>query len=82
MLLRLDRCNAAASWREAQERARLQMFGEVKPIQNLYHVHRPGADWATFAGLMAADSILSGDRARFDRRADPTQSYCASNVAT
>lgn len=82
LLVRFDRCNAAASWREAQEDARLRMFGEVRPYQNLYHVYRPGTDWATFAGLMAAESILSGNRDGFDRRADPTRSYTASNVAT
>lgn len=82
LLVRFDRCNAAASWREAQESARLRMFWEVRPYQNLYHVYRPGTDWATFAGLMAAESILSGDRDDFDRRADPTRSYTASNVAT
>lgn len=81
LLLRFDRCNASASWREAQETARLRMFGEVRPYQNLYHVYRPGTDWATFAGLMAAESILSGDRNSFDRRADPTRSYTASNMA-
>ncbi|UVO49856.1 FAD-dependent oxidoreductase [Sphingomonas sp. SUN019] len=79
MLLRLDRCNAAASWREAQEDARSQMLEHIRPYANLYHVNRPGTDWAMFAGLMAAESVLSDDRRSFDRRADPTQSYSASN---
>lgn len=81
MLTRLDRCNAAASWRESQESARLQMYAEIQSCHNLYHVYRPGTDWATFAGLMAAESIISGERGVFDRRADPTQSYTASNAA-
>lgn len=81
MLVRLDRCNAAASWREAQERARLRMFGDIQSYRNLYHVYRPGTDWATFAGLMAAEAIISGKRQTFDQRADPTRSYTASNVA-
>lgn len=78
MVLRLDRCNAAASWREAQEEQRLRMFGEIRPYANLYHVYRPGTDWATFAGLMAAEAIITGSRAAFDRRADPTRSYAAA----
>ncbi len=82
LLVRFDRCNAAASWRESQESERLQMFGDVRPYRNLYHVYRPGTDWATFAGLMAAESIVSGDRSSFDRRADPTQSYTASNAGS
>jgi hypothetical protein len=32
-------------------------------------------DWATFAGMVAAESILEGCRAGFDRRADPTRRY-------
>lgn len=81
MVIRLDRCNAAASWREAQENARLRMLGEIRPYRNLYHVYRPGTDWATFAGLMAGEAVLSGERQGFDQRADPTRSYAAANAA-
>lgn len=81
MLLCFERCNAAASWRESQEAQRLRMFEEIRPFANLYHVNRPGTDWATFAGLMAGDAIAAGVRHGFDLRADPTRSYAASQQA-
>lgn len=74
---RMKRTNAAASWRDWQEDFKLKLLQEVSRIENLYHVNRPGMDWATFAGLMAADAILQGCRADFDRRADPTRRYSA-----
>jgi protoporphyrinogen oxidase len=81
MLVRLDRCNAAASWREAQESGRRDMLERIRPYRNLYHVYRPGTDWAMFAGLMAAESIIAGERHTFERRADPTRSYAAYGAA-
>ena len=79
LVVRLARTNAAASWREAQETSRLQLFGQIEAYRNLFHVYRPGTDWATFAGMMAAEAIISGERHNFDRRADPTRSYTASH---
>ena len=77
-VIRLDRCNAAASWREAQENNRLRVFEQIRHFRNLYHVNRPGTDWATYAGLTAADAIVAEDRPRFDRLTDPTRSYSAA----
>lgn len=73
--LRLRRANAAASWRDWQSRYKVELLDEVRRYGNLFHVNRPGTDWATFAGLMAAEAILDGSRADFDRRADPTRKY-------
>jgi protoporphyrinogen oxidase len=77
-VMRLDRCNAAASWREAQETNRLRIFEQIRHFRNLYYTSRPGTDWATYAGLTAADAIISEDRPRFDRLTDPTRSYSAA----
>ncbi|WP_157926321.1 FAD-dependent oxidoreductase [Sphingomonas koreensis] len=82
MAIRLDRCNAAASWREEQDSARTDLYDRLAAYPNLFHVHRPGADWASFAGLCAAKAILTQDRKDFDRRADPGRSYAASNAET
>jgi protoporphyrinogen oxidase len=69
------RTNAAASWRDWQNAMKLRLLEEVSRVDNLFHVNRPGMDWASFAGIMAAESILEGHRAQFDRRADPTRRY-------
>lgn len=79
MVVHLHRCNAAASWREAQEAERRTLLDAVRPLRNLYQVNRPGTDWATFAGLMAAEAIATGTRHFFDMRADPTRSYAESD---
>jgi protoporphyrinogen oxidase len=81
MVMRLDRCNAAASWREEQNRGRTDLYNRLHSYPALFHVHRPGTDWASFAGLCAAQAVLAKDRREFDRRADPTRSYSASNAA-
>ncbi|WP_216644300.1 FAD-dependent oxidoreductase [Palleronia sp. THAF1] len=72
-VLRLDRTNAAASWREQQTSTRTRLFEKLRDVPAIYHVNRPGADWATLAGMQAARSIIVGDRDTFDRDADPTR---------
>jgi len=72
---KIRRTHAAASWRDWQKAHKLRLLREVSRVENLYHVNRPGMDWATFAGMMASESILKGSRAEFDRRADPTKRY-------
>jgi protoporphyrinogen oxidase len=69
---RLQRTNAAASWREQQTERRLSLLRSLARYPTLYHVNRPGSDWATLAGLLAAEAVLTKDRAVFDQRADPT----------
>lgn len=82
MAIRLDRCNAAASWREEQDSARTDLYDRLAAYPRLFHVHRPGADWASFAGLCAAEAILAKNRKGFDRRAHPGRSYAASSAET
>jgi hypothetical protein len=71
----MQRTNAAASWRDWQRAFKMQLLKDVSQVENLFHVNRPGMDWATFAGMVAAESILEGCRSGFDRRADPTKRY-------
>jgi len=52
---------------------RLGLIDEVAPYRNLYFVGRTDLDIATLAGLEAAEAIITGDRATFDRHFDPTQ---------
>lgn len=69
---RLQRTNAAASWREQQAEHRLSLLRSLARYPNLYHVNRPGSDWATLAGLLAAEAVLTNNRSVFDQRGDPT----------
>ena len=78
----MRRSNAASSWRDWQSPAKLRLLERTRQFGNLYYVNRPGADWATFAGMMAAGAILRGCRAEFDRRADPTRSCALAQAAT
>ena len=71
----MRRANAAASWRDWQSAAKLRLLERIGRFENLYYVNRPGTDWATFAGMVAAEAILQGSRTEFDRRADPTRKY-------
>jgi len=66
LVVRLERCNAAASWREAQDRRRAEIYDRLRDYPSLFHVNRPGTDWASFAGLCAAQAVLTGDRRTFD----------------
>jgi protoporphyrinogen oxidase len=75
IVFKMKRTNAAASWREWQNAWRNELLNCLRGHPQLYHTNRPGTDWATYAGLMAAKAILSGDRAQFDRRADPRKRY-------
>src|SRR5207237_6712979 len=53
--------------------SRLKLLAELEQVRNLYYVNRTETDIATLAGMEAAEAILSGDRADFDRRVDPAQ---------
>jgi hypothetical protein len=75
LVANMRRSNAAATWRDWQSAVKIQLLEQTRRFKNLYHVSRPGTDLATFAGLLAAEAIVKGSRAEFDRRADPTRKY-------
>ncbi len=72
-VIHFPRTNAAASWREQQTAYRTAVFREVQKFPSVYHVNRPGADWASLTGLQAARAITTFNRAEFDLVADPTR---------
>ena len=53
--------------------SRLKLLAELEQFKNLYYVNRTETDIATLAGMEAAEAILAGDRAHFDRRVDPAE---------
>jgi protoporphyrinogen oxidase len=75
LVFKMKRTNAAASWREWQSAWRNELLGRLESHARLFHTNRPGADWATYAGMLAAEAILDGDRRVFDERADPRKRY-------
>jgi protoporphyrinogen oxidase len=78
LVVTMRRSNAAASWRDWRSDIKVQLLEQIRRFENLYHVSRPGTDWATFAGMLAAEAVLQGSRSEFDRRADPTRKYSAA----
>ncbi|MEM7025680.1 MAG: NAD(P)-binding protein [Pseudomonadota bacterium] len=73
MVKTMNRTNAAASWRDWQNARKMELLQEVSRVTNLFHVNRPGVDAATFAGMVAAESIVQESREAFDQGASPTR---------
>jgi hypothetical protein len=72
LVLKLPGADAATQWEIWREEGTMQARGVVARVANLFDVNRPGTDRAFHAGLEAAAAILSGERAEFDRRTDPS----------
>jgi hypothetical protein len=71
MVLKLPGADAAVSFYTWRSPARSGLISELKQFGNLYYVNQPGTDHAIYAGLLAGEAILTGDRTRFDQRTDP-----------
>ena len=74
LVLKLPGADAATGWREWESAEMRPLMDELGAIRNLYVAARPGTDRATYAGLLAARAILSGDRGGFDDAPDPSLS--------
>jgi protoporphyrinogen oxidase len=72
LVLKLPGADASQNRDNWINSARLQKLGALERFDNLYFVQRPETDIATLAGIEAAEAILSGNRAEFDRRLDPS----------
>lgn len=70
LVLKLPGADAAVNLRAWQSETRSRLLAELRRFENLYDVNQPGTDHATYAGLEAAEAILSDDRTRFDQRTD------------
>jgi protoporphyrinogen oxidase len=73
LVLRFPGADASQNRHNWLSKIRLGLLDELKQFQNLYYVSRTDLDIATLAGIEAAEAIISGDRAIFDRHIDPTQ---------
>lgn len=73
LVLKLPGADASQNRDNWMNERRLKLLAELAPLQNLYCVNRTETDIATLAGIEAAEAILSGSRANFDRRVDPAE---------
>jgi protoporphyrinogen oxidase len=71
LVIKLRGADPAASWRDWLTKERADLWAEMNQFRNLYVVTRPGTDMAMFAGLEAAQAIISGNREHFMERTDP-----------
>ncbi len=72
-VLKLPGADASQNRDNWMNKARLQLMNELKPFKNVYFTNRTELDFANLAGIEAAEAILSGKRADFDRRIDPNE---------
>lgn len=73
MVLKLPGADASQNRDNWMMQSRLKLIEELAQFRNLYCVNRTETDIATLAGMEAAEAILSGERADFDRRIDPSE---------
>jgi len=73
--LRFPGAYASTNYKLWQDPEVQRLTREVRALSNVFEVNRAGTDVAFYCGLEAAESILSGDRARFDENADPAREY-------
>ena len=72
-VLKLPGADASQNRDNWMMRSRVKLIEELAQFTNLYCVNRTETDIATLAGMEAAEAILSGQRADFDRRLDPAE---------
>lgn len=72
-VMRFPGAYAANDYRSWLEPEVQRLLGELRSHPRLFDTHRAGTDVATFAGLLAGEAIVKGDRQDFDARADPAR---------
>ena len=73
LVFKLKNANAAVSWEDfINDPAKVKLYEDLKMINNLYNINRAGTDCATYAGLLASESIQSKDKDSFERFTNPT----------
>jgi len=73
LVLKFPGADASQNRHNWLNKNRVKLIAELRQFQNLYSVNRTDLDIATFAGIEAAEAILSGDRSLFDKHIDPTE---------
>ena len=66
--------DSAQSWEDYQyESTRKRNYESLLKIRNLYQISRTGADKSTYAGIMAAKSIVENNKEMFEVKTRPDQ---------
>jgi len=73
LVLRLPGADASQNRDNWLSAMRIGLLKDLQPFKGLYYVSRTELDIATLAGMEAAEAIISGNRADFDRRVDPAE---------
>jgi protoporphyrinogen oxidase len=73
LVLRFPGADASQNKDNWMNKERLIMMKQLEAYQNVYYTNRTELDFATLAGIEAAEAILSGSRSDFDRRSDPSE---------
>jgi hypothetical protein len=61
-VLKLPNAKAAINWRDWDNEQHHELLNTINRFDNFYYINRPGTDKATYAGLEAAEAILSQNR--------------------
>ena len=80
LVIRLPGADASQNRHNWMNNMRHGLLDELRQFKNLYYVSRTDLDIASLAGMEAAEAILSGDRATFDRHIDPDELGIVSEV--
>ena len=72
-VLKLPGIDPSACWQDWKNDSKRDLTLALNQFENLYNVNRAGTDVATYAGLMAAQAILSDQRHDFDSLTDPAR---------
>jgi protoporphyrinogen oxidase len=70
LVIKLPGADAATKWQDWLTDTRRQLLTAIQLFENLYNVNRPGMDKAAYAGLQAAEAILTSNRIAFNRLTD------------
>jgi len=80
LVIRLPGADASQNRHNWMNNMQHGLLDELRCFKNLYFVSRTDLDIASLAGIEAAEAILSGDRAVFDRHIDPDELGIVSEV--
>ncbi len=65
-MIRDLKADLAQSWEDYEmDETRKQIYKQLSDYKIFYQINRTGVDKSTYAALMAAQSIIEGNKARF-----------------
>jgi protoporphyrinogen oxidase len=72
LVIRNLQADSAQSWEDYKmDSTRKSLYKQLSGFENLYQINRTGADKSSYAGIMAAKSIVENNRTEFDELTKP-----------